>query len=653
MPLADAFKSSLPNQQDYPLFAAVKDGSLDEVRKALDADRSRVTRATDRDGKTILHIAASLGRDELIPLIYQYGIDVNEKDKDGWTPLHHAAFVNQIDAIQALLKIGGDVHKQNKHGRTPVVRGRFGTREAEKHIALLRSQEGVHISAEWENLEVLEILLEAGGPNAMTIADELGRTPMEYATPETRKSLMKYMVKFSNQPNPGGGQAAQAPQVATQGNIDLAKMLLKAAQSGSIESASNLIDPADKSQPKLDINASVDKDGWTALHHATFMNHLDMVRYLLDKGADPAKPNKFGRTVIHVAAEWENEEPMRLILEYVGKKAGALVLQPDNSGRLAVEYAANENIKTMLKEKTKEVAAGEAAKDTPAAPAAPAASSADLKSSDEWQSWEVDPATLVMEEKVGSGITADVYRGSWRGTDVAIKKINWDPRAFESTEAAFHRELMIMAKCRHPNLVLFMGAATKTAPLMMVCEFCEGGTIFDLAHNKRDVDISWRQRMKMLLDIAKGMNYLHTCDPPIVRELIHRDLKSLNLLLVERVEDEFDTPIVKVADFGLSKLKASATQNMTANAGTYHWMAPEVLNGEKYDEKVDSYSYAIVMYEILCRLIPFEDTGLQPLQIAMAVSKGQRPDTSRAPRGCPAPLIALMERCWTAKPADR
>ncbi|KAF4725842.1 protein kinase kinase kinase, partial [Perkinsus olseni] len=328
MPLADTFKSSFPNPEDHPIFAAVKDGLVGDVQKAFEANRARVPVAADRDSKSVLHIAASLGRDELIPMILEYGVDVNARDKDGWTPLHHAAFVNQFDAIVALLKCGGDVHRQNNHGRTPV-----------------------HIAAEWENLEVLETLLEAGGPASMTIADELGRTPMEYATPETRKSLMKYVVKFSNIPNQGGAGKASATRATTMGTFDLGKLLLKAAQTGNIQAIANLIDPSDNSQPKVNINDAIDKDGWTPLHHATFMNHVDVVRYLLEKGADPKTPNKFGRTVVHIAAEWENEEALGLILDYVGKEASALVLLPDATERLAIEYAANDDIKALLKEK--------------------------------------------------------------------------------------------------------------------------------------------------------------------------------------------------------------------------------------------------------------------------------------------------------------
>merc|ERR1712154_509759 len=140
----------------------------------------------------------------------------------------------------------------------------------------------------------------------------------------------------------------------------------------------------------------------------------------------------------------------------------------------------------------------------------------------------------------------------------AIKQIRWGGKITPKMIQAFKRELTVMVMCRHPNLVLFMGASTKTSPLRVVCEFCEGGALFDLLHNRPDVELSWKQKLKMLGDIAKGINYLHSCKPPIV----HRDLKSLNLLLAERVDDEYDTPIIKVADFGMAKIKQDADQDM-------------------------------------------------------------------------------------------
>ena len=153
------------------------------------------------------------------------------------------------------------------------------------------------------------------------------------------------------------------------------------------------------------------------------------------------------------------------------------------------------------------------------------------------------------------------------------------------------------------------------------------------------------------MDVAKGMNYLHSCSPVIV----HRDLKSLNILLSEKVDDEFDTPIIKIADFGMARIRENVEETtvMTANAGTYHWMAPEVLGGHCYTEKVDVYSFAIVMYEVLTRTIPFEETGLDPMKIALAVAKGRRPGLQFVPESTPAELTALMQSCWDPVPESR
>ena len=269
----------------------------------------------------------------------------------------------------------------------------------------------------------------------------------------------------------------------------------------------------------------------------------------------------------------------------------------------------------------------------------------------EWDPWEIPPEEFRVEGKIGSGITAEVFRGTWRGTAVAIKQIKLGPKLNPKIVEAFKRELTVMVRCRHPNLVLFMGAATLAAPIRLLSEFCEGGTLFELLHNRREVELSWKQKLKILLDVGKGLNYLHNCKPPIV----HRDLKSLNLLLSEKVDDEFDTPIMKIADFGMAKIKANveSSQMMTANAGTYHWMAPEVLGGNTYNEKVDIYSYGIVMYEVLCREIPFEETGLDGMKVAVAVSKGKRPCLDFIPKACPIDLVALMQSCWDQKPDRR
>merc|ERR1712224_716599 len=145
------------------------------------------------------------------------------------------------------------------------------------------------------------------------------------------------------------------------------------------------------------------------------------------------------------------------------------------------------------------------------------------------------------------------------------------------------------------------------------------------------------------------------------QRVVHRDLKSLNLLLAAKVVDQGVSPWVKVSDFGLSRFLpmvpsgpcAPSHSIMTGGVGTALWMAPEVLNGSSYNEKVDVYSFAIVLYVLLCRWIPFDGSGLEPVSIAVAVTSGRRPDMRYVPMDCPAPLGQVMKSCWAQSASQR
>lgn len=114
---------------------------------------------------------------------------------------------------------------------------------------------------------------------------------------------------------------------------------------------------------------------------------------------------------------------------------------------------------------------------------------------------------------------------------------------------------------------MFLGACTKPPNFAIVLEYCVRGSLWSTIQNL-DIQLSWEDRRRFALDTARGVNYLHTCSPPI----IHRDLKSLNLLL----DDSYK---VKLADFGWTK---GLENYMTGKIGTYQWMAPEVIASQKY-----------------------------------------------------------------------
>jgi len=119
---------------------------------------------------------------------------------------------------------------------------------------------------------------------------------------------------------------------------------------------------------------------------------------------------------------------------------------------------------------------------------------------------------LLFEKSIGSGASAEVYKGSYKEMDVAIKKLRFEVQQVGPTSPIkeFKREVSTLVKVRHPNLVLFVGACADKGHVMIVTEYCSGGSLFSLLHEKRSVNLSNKQKFKMALDIAKGMNFLHT-----------------------------------------------------------------------------------------------------------------------------------------------
>ncbi|KAI3955791.1 hypothetical protein MKW98_006151, partial [Papaver atlanticum] len=200
---------------------------------------------------------------------------------------------------------------------------------------------------------------------------------------------------------------------------------------------------------------------------------------------------------------------------------------------------------------------------------------------------------LTVGEKLGRGSCGTVYHGMWCGLNVALKgffKFEYSDDLLHS----FRREVLLMKKLRHPNVLLFMGAVDEPQHFCIVTEFMPRGSLFQLLH-RSTCKIDWRRRVLMAIDIALGMSYLHHLNPPIV----HCDLKSSNLLVGKNW-------IVKVADFGLSRLKHATFLSMKSGKGTPQWMAPEVIRNEPSDEKSDIYSFGVVLWELATEKIPWD-----------------------------------------------
>ncbi|KAF3323473.1 Serine/threonine-protein kinase HT1 [Carex littledalei] len=246
---------------------------------------------------------------------------------------------------------------------------------------------------------------------------------------------------------------------------------------------------------------------------------------------------------------------------------------------------------------------------------------------------------------LGSGAFGTVYHGRWRGTDVAIKRIQNSYFTYQSSDKLleeFWREAAILSKLHHPNVLAFYGVV-KDGPggsLATVTEFMVSGSLKGvLVHRDRYLD--QRKRLMLAMDAAIGMEYLHA------KGVIHFDLKCDNLLV--NLKDP-SRPICKVADFGLSKMKETTVVS-GGMRGTLPWIAPELLSmsSNKVSAKIDVYSFGIVMWEILTGDEPY--AGLHYAQVIVGILNNTlRPPV---PSSCDPNWKRLMEQCWAADPDQR
>ncbi|XP_042457633.1 serine/threonine-protein kinase CTR1-like [Zingiber officinale] len=245
---------------------------------------------------------------------------------------------------------------------------------------------------------------------------------------------------------------------------------------------------------------------------------------------------------------------------------------------------------------------------------------------------------LILKERIGAGSFGTVHRAEWHGSEVAVK-ILMEQDFHPGRLREFLREVAIMKSLRHPNIVLFMGAVTEPPNLSIVTEYLSRGSLYRLLHkNGAKETIEERRRLSMAFDVAKGMNYLHKRNPPIV----HRDLKSPNLLVDKKYT-------VKVCDFGLSRLKANTFLSSKSLAGTPEWMAPEVLRDEPSNEKSDIYSFGVILWELMTLQQPW--SNLNPAQVVAAVGfKARRPEI---PSTVNRHVAAIIESCWASEPWKR
>lgn len=240
---------------------------------------------------------------------------------------------------------------------------------------------------------------------------------------------------------------------------------------------------------------------------------------------------------------------------------------------------------------------------------------------------DVDPqkVTINYEKSLGKGSSAVVYQGKFEGTDVAIKK------TYVGYEDEFFSEAVYMSLVNHPNVVRCLGMSTGS--LITIMEYCSRGSLFNLLREMEDISVELM--IRLALSAARGVSELHRL------QIIHRDVKSPNIL----VSQDFEC---KVTDFGTVRI-VDPSKTMTGNMGSCLWMAPEILQNMRYTEKADVYSFAIVLWELVEKDLPWKDVKSWHIEKTVAVKKMRPPFTKE----CPLSYQKLVKNCWAANPRKR
>ncbi|KAK8891006.1 hypothetical protein M9Y10_028209 [Tritrichomonas musculus] len=270
----------------------------------------------------------------------------------------------------------------------------------------------------------------------------------------------------------------------------------------------------------------------------------------------------------------------------------------------------------------------------------------------EFPSFLIDPKDYEREKIIGKGGYAEVWLATNKknGEKVALKQLYHSITVKQAR--SFAREIKTMLYGHHPFFLKFLGFSA-TSPLILISEYMPNRSLFHFLKSKhRRSKLTGTHRTLIAMGISHAMWYLHSLG------IIHRDLKSMNILL----NSDFSP---RLCDFGIARFLSSDPDDvMTTRIGTPHWMAPEILNDQKYGFPADVYSYSMLLYEMLTNSIPW--LGKDPATILKLVCtdharpKFLRDDeededsNSKEERRKPKISIKqLAKLCWAQSPDDR
>lgn len=659
--LAKFFRSNKNPKQDYfqvlKQYAEQKDHR--SLRKLLKEKKYvHLNEKDPQDGRTLLHIAIENNDYESVLVLLEANADTSVKDHRGYTPLHSAGeYAGQGKILTRLLDMPFiDPNAYSNLGSTPFHHfcQHFSSPEF-KELFKLFLERGADVNIRDKSngetplhkailnrsvkLMMVELLLEHKAE--INLSNHAGDTPLHYAVRMDRQDLVRTLILNRADLFLKNNQEKTALDISkevSRQNEDTTELLQKTQElflwareigmkkyvpyfikESLFKDVLYLVDD----KVLIDIGISLVGDRIKILHAC---NDLKVKKALAKVNQNTGSTTTSQQTPSETSSSSEDNRHLITVTPPQNQQ-----IHPTPSGRQ--RPIRRRVVKIVPDVLTKD------SEDNLSAQEQEEKIKENLRANLSDSSW-IKYSDLEFTKQLNIGSSGQVYKGFYRGTEVAIKVL--EPQ--ESTEI-FQHEFKVLSSARGPKIVSFYGACLQPR-LCLVMEYCVHGSLYDVLIDQ-STHFGWMEMIGFAIQMAQGIRSLHHYEP----QILHRDIKSMNFLVDENW-------CVKVCDFGLARFQSPAyLSTLSKLRGTMIYCSPETCKGEQYTAKSDIYSMGICFWEMINRCItgeyssPFAEYDVSSsLQVILQTPKGLRPTI---PESCPKILASVIKSCWDNNPDNR